>query len=129
VINVAIAIIKKDQRLLITQRGPHTHLPGLWEFPGGKQRPEETLEECLIREIGEELQVEIEIRRPYGQIRHSYPDREVMLHVYLCCLHGTPPMLSEQRKWVAPHELSLYTFPAANDPLILALSQGKVLWE
>ncbi len=124
-VNVAIAIIEKDQKLLITQRRPDTHLPGLWEFPGGKQNPEETLEECLIREIREELQIEIEIKRPYGQIRYFYPDRDIMLHAYLCRLVGDPPVLSEQRKWIALHELSLYAFPPANDPLILALSSGR----
>ena len=60
-IDVAAALVFRDGKLLITQRHPDAHLGGLWEFPGGKREPNETFEACLIRELREELGIEVSV--------------------------------------------------------------------
>ena len=125
--NVAIAIIKQDQAIFIAWRRESLPLPSLWEFPGGKQERGETLEECLHREIREELNLAIRIEHLYGKIEYAYPDRAITLYPYLCSLVGSPPISTETVKWVLPEELSLYRFPEANRPLLLALMEGRLL--
>lgn len=131
VVNVALAIIEKDQTYLIAKRLANAHLPNLWEFPGGKQHaedgplPHETLEECVIREALEELCVEIKINRFYGKIEYAYPDRTVWLHAYLCRIIDGMISSPQEIKWVSAKELVLFPFPEANLPLILALSEGR----
>jgi 8-oxo-dGTP diphosphatase len=124
--NVAIAIIKQDQAILITRRGQSAHLPFFWEFPGGKQEQGETLEECLKREVMEELSLEIRIGHLYGKIEYTYSDRTVTLYPYLCSLLRSPPVSTETVKWVLPEALSLYHFPEANRPLLLVLMEGRL---
>ncbi len=123
--NVAIAIIKENQKVLITKRGRDVHLPSLWEFPGGKQLPHETLEECLKREILEELKVDIKIERSYGKIEHIYPDRTVTLYPYICHLLNKTLSSTPEMQWVLPQALFSYPFPEANLPLLSALAEEK----
>lgn len=85
-IQVAAAVLERDGRYLITQRGPHTHLAGYWEFPGGKREPGESLEACLSRELREELGIEITSPTPFVVIQHEYPDKAVELHFFLCSM-------------------------------------------
>ena len=128
-ISIAIAIIEKGQRYLIAQRRFDAHLPGLWEFPGGKQLlgngifPCETLEECVIREVLEELCIEIKIDRFYGKFTHDYQDRTVILHAYLCHLVSGVPISAENIRWASAEELLSLPFPEANLPLITALRE------
>ncbi|MFQ5780834.1 MAG: (deoxy)nucleoside triphosphate pyrophosphohydrolase [Nitrospiria bacterium] len=123
---VAIAMIVKEGRTLITRREDATHMGGLWEFPGGKRLPGETFEECLIREVLEELDVHIKIERPLGRIEHPYPDRIIILQGYLCSLQsGNPKALSAQElQWVLPATLPAYPFPEANRPFLARLIEG-----
>ena len=80
-IEVAAAIIQDDAgRYLITQRRRGSHLEGLWEFPGGKREPDESLEACLRRELTEELSATFSVGEPLETIRWEYPDRAVVLH-------------------------------------------------
>jgi mutator protein MutT len=118
IINVAIAIIEKDLKYLISQRRSDAHLPGLWEFPGGKQLPDETLEQCVIREVFEELCINIKIDRFYGKFTHDYKDRTVILHAYLCKIISGVPISKEKTKWVSAKELFLLPFPEANRPIL-----------
>lgn len=123
VIEVAAGIIQQEGRILIARRLKDAHLPDLWEFPGGKQNPGETLPECLRREIGEELGLEVEVGPKLKMIEHAYPDRTVRLHFYRCTvLQGIPKALAHQAfQWVLPSELTDFKFPEANRPLILEL--------
>ncbi len=116
--NVAIAIIQQNHKILITQRANNTHLPNLWEFPGGKQEPNETPEECLNRELQEELNISIKIIRPYKKIEYQYPDRAVTLYPYLCTLIDQSPASQQPMKWIAQDELLTTAFPKANQSLI-----------
>ena len=80
VIEVAAALIQRDGRYLITTRREGTHLAGLWEFPGGKRRPGEGIEDCLKRELKEELDIEVMVHEALKTIEHAYPDVVVRLH-------------------------------------------------
>ncbi len=123
VMDVAIAIIKREGRYLITRRRGDVPLPGLWEFPGGKRLPNETVEQCLIREVREELNVSVMIKQFYQKITYNYPDRTITLHAYRCTLLDGTPTSTQEIKWVLPQELFSYPFPKANEPLLNALAE------
>lgn len=116
---MAIAIIKKGRKYLIAQRPSDVHLPELWEFPGGKQLPNETLEECVIREVLEELCIEIKIVRFFGKVTHTYPDRTVVLHAYLCRITSGVPISAQKMKWAFAKEILSLPFPEANRHIII----------
>jgi mutator protein MutT len=119
-IEVSAALIFRDGKLLITQRRAGSHLGGLWEFPGGKREPGETFEACLIREIREELGVDISVGALFEDVSHAYPEKSVRLKFFLCrLLAGEPqPLDCAAIRWVTPLELSDYEFPAADARLV-----------
>lgn len=112
-INVSAALIFQNGNILITKRLPGYHLAGLWEFPGGKQEPDESLEECLERELKEELDIEVRAEKLISTVRHEYEKKIVSLHVFECShLSGDPkPIECQEFKWVKPEDLQLYEFP------------------
>jgi mutator protein MutT len=122
-IEVAAGLIHHDGRYLIARRKEGVHLGGFWEFPGGKREVGETLEECLRRELIEELNVRIGVPVPFRSIRHEYPERTVEIHFYRCSIEeGRPrPLDSDEVRWVSPQELSRYRFPPADLAIIDAL--------
>jgi len=125
-IDVAAAIIEREGRYLITRRLADAALGGLWEFPGGKRRKDESLERCLEREISEELGVRISVRALERRVSHAYDHALVDLHFYRCDLvEGEPaPLGCQALRWVLPSELSGFPFPEANLPLIDALAEN-----
>ena len=126
-IEVAAAIIQDDAgRYLITQRRRGSHLEGLWEFPGGKREPDESLEACLRRELTEELSATFSVGAPLETIRWEYPDRAVVLHFYRCRLESgvITPLEDQAMAWVEPARLSDYAFPPADRKLIERLQQA-----
>ena len=125
---IGVAVIWNDQGLiLIDRRRPEGLLGGLWEFPGGKIEPGETVEDCIHREIREELDIAIEVGKPLITINHSYTHYHVVLHVHHCrYLSGEPkPIESDAIEWVALSELDRFPFPKANLQIIEALRQFK----
>jgi len=96
----------------------------LWEFPGGKKETDEGLEECIIREIREELGVHIKPGERLLSVTHEYASKIVELHVFECrIIKGTPaPMEGQDMRWVDPEELSLYHFPPPDQKIIEFLS-------
>jgi 8-oxo-dGTP diphosphatase len=124
-IQVAVAVIECDGRYLITQREPHTHLGGYWEFPGGKREFGESLETCLKRELLEELGVAVAQLSPYVVIQHEYPDKAVELHFFLCSLlkGNVQPLGCADFRWVSPVEFSDYSFPPADEPVVARLQE------
>ena len=118
--HIAIALIWCDGKLLIARRPPKTHLANFWEFPGGKCEEGETLEDCLVREVREEIGIEVEITSGRPAIEYVYPERKVVLHPFDCVpAAGEPQALGCQEwKWVEPNDLNQYEFPAANASLI-----------
>ena len=123
--HVVVAVIKNSQhQILIAKRPQHVHQGGLWEFPGGKVEKHETLENALRRELHEELFIEVSFFRNLGKIRHDYPDKSVLLEVYLVDAfsgeaHGRE---GQPIQWVTTSELKHYTFPEANQAIINMLT-------
>lgn len=124
-IEVSAALIFQSGRLLLAQRPAGSHLGGLWEFPGGKREPGETFEACLVREIREELGVEIAGLEQYEEVTHEYSDRRVHLKFFRCrLLSGEPqPLECAALAWVTQPELSQYAFPAADAHLLERLQR------
>lgn len=121
-IAVAVGVLARDGKILIQKRPATGLMPGLWEFPGGKIEPGETVEAALMREFMEELRLEITVGARIAVIRHAYTSFRVRLHAHACTL--TPvdqvpvPMKAVDYRWAALDELDLYPFPAANKRLI-----------
>jgi A/G-specific adenine glycosylase len=120
---VAVGVIFKNGRILIDKRRPEGLLGGLWEFPGGKKEPGETIEEALIREVREELGIEIRVNEPVTTVDHAYSHFHVRLHAFRCTyVSGTPRCrVCVDFKWVYPSLLDRYAFPTANRRIIQAL--------
>src|ERR1019366_4764992 len=110
VIDVAAALVFREGKLLITQRHAGAHLGGLWEFPGGKREPDETFPECLIRELREELGIEVEVGELVESLTHAYPKKTVHLKFYRCRWkqHEPQPLGCPAFKWVKAAELKEY---------------------
>lgn len=125
-IQVAAGLVVRDGRYLITKRKAGVHLEGLWEFPGGKREASESLEECLHRELREELGIEVEDSRLFQVVRHTYPEHTVELHFFQCrYLGGEAKALGcEALAWVGPQEIGSYEFPPADRPIVDALMRG-----
>lgn len=126
VVVVAAAIIQHEEKFLLTRRKPHSHLAGIWEFPGGKKEAGETLETCLRREIKEELGVEISAPQHFDSLRYQYPEKEVELYFFTCFItYGHPQAIDcAEIAWVHKHELISYEFPAADMPIIKKIIQA-----
>ena len=133
--DVAVGVIRRGKRLLIDRRKPEGLLGGLWEFPGGKRKGNESLEHCLTREIREELGIRVKIVRPLMSVPHAYTHFRITLHVYECRLVAGPERSRTGRyvsghpraigcaesRWVRLDELNHYAFPSANRKVIAAL--------
>ncbi len=122
-VEVSAALIFRAGKLLVTQRHAKSHLGGLWEFPGGKREPGETFEQCLVREIREELGVEISVGELFEEIAHDYPEKSVHLKFFICkLLSGEPqPLDCAAVKWIEASELAAHEFPAADAQLLARL--------
>jgi 8-oxo-dGTP diphosphatase len=122
---VVAAVIERDDCFLVTRRLEGTHLAGTWEFPGGKRKPGESDEECLVREIDEELGTGIAVGALVHETRHAYPERVIELRFYECRIEGEPlPMLGQRMQWVPRDELQTLEFPPADGELIGMLRRG-----
>jgi A/G-specific adenine glycosylase len=110
-------------QVLIDQRLQEGLLGGLWEFPGGKQEPGETIETTIRRELREELAIEVAVGRELIVVDHAYSHKRLRFVVHLCdwCCGDPQPLASQQVRWVAPAALADYPFPAANARIIAAL--------
>jgi mutator protein MutT len=129
-IEVAAGLVFRDGRLLITQRRPQDHLGGLWEFPGGKREPAESFEQCLRRELQEELGIEVTVGDLLESIIHAYPEKTVQLNFYRCAWerHEPRPLGCHALAWIAREELSAYEFPAADARLLAWLASPAAQW-
>lgn len=123
---IGVAVIWDDQgKILIDRRRQEGLLGGLWEFPGGKIEPEETVEACIKREIQEELGIEVEVGDRLITIDHTYTHFHVTLNVHHCRhLSGEPqPIECDEIRWVTLAEIDQFPFPKANVQIIQALHE------
>lgn len=121
-IRVAAAVIERGTAVLVTRRLEGTHLEGLWEFPGGKCEPRESLDACLVREIREELAVEVVPGETLLVTVHEYPEKTVELHFIACTMTGEPkPQQGQQMQWLERARLDTLAFPEADAALIAQL--------
>jgi len=131
VVHVAVGVIvAADGKILIAQRPENVHQGGLWEFPGGKVDAGETVSAALKRELAEELDIAVEQTQPLIEIRHDYGDKAVLLDVHkVTAFSGTAKGNEGQPiRWVPTAELANYNFPAANKPIVTAITLAdKVL--
>jgi 8-oxo-dGTP diphosphatase len=124
---VTAALISIDERVLIAQRGRGKRFACQWEFPGGKVRPGESPEECLRREIKEELNLEIRVDRHCCTVRHRYPDFDIELITFWCSIMAGELRLAEheQVRWITLAEASQYDFVEADIKVINALTPPR----
>jgi mutator protein MutT len=129
-VEVAAGLVFRNGLLLITQRRPQDHLGGLWEFPGGKRHPSESFEECLARELREELGIEIVVRELLDAITHKYPEKTVHLKFFRCDWRQNEPQRlgCHDFAWINQRQLAQYAFPAADQRLLQKLSARPELW-
>ena len=128
IVEVAVGVIKTGNKVYISKRADDLHQGGKWEFPGGKRETNETIEQALIRELSEEIGIQVTKQSQFMLIEHDYGDKKVRLDVRLvedfegeaCHQEG------QQSQWVDIHDLSQFSFPAANkviiDKLLLLLA-------
>lgn len=118
----ACALVDTDGRVLLAQRPEGKQLAGLWEFPGGKVEPGETPEQCLVRELHEEIGIETEIPclAPLTFASHSYDDFHLLMPLFVCRrFRGiAQPREGQVLKWVRPKQMRDYPMPPADAPLI-----------
>jgi 8-oxo-dGTP diphosphatase len=126
VLVAACALIDTDGRVLIAQRPAGKSMAGLWEFPGGKVEAGERPEESLIRELKEELGIDVkeECLAPLTFASHRYPDFHLLMPLYVCRRWGGFMQANEGQmlKWVRPNDLRDYPMPPADEPLISHLT-------
>jgi 8-oxo-dGTP diphosphatase len=107
VIEVSCAIILDGERVLATQRSEEMPHPLKWEFPGGKLKPGETPENCIIREIREELGVEITVLQLLPSVKHAYSTNHIKLIPFICRIKGGEISLSEHKSYCWVHRTEL----------------------
>jgi A/G-specific adenine glycosylase len=114
--DIAVGVVWRDDEILIAKRMPDGLLGGLWEFPGGKVEPGEAPEAAVVREVAEELDIEVETGDKIAAIDHAYSHFEITLHAFRCRYRtGTPkPLGCQEYAWVRADQLESYAFPAAN---------------
>lgn len=123
---IGVAVIRNAAGyILIDKRKAQGLMGSLWEFPGGKVEPNETVEDCIRREIKEELGINIAVKERLITIEHDYEKFKVTLFVHNCLhLSGEPqPLECDEIAWVTAACLDNYNFPAANQSIISTLQE------
>ena len=127
-VEVAAAVIFLDNKVLCVQRPENAreYISSKWEFPGGKVEVGESREEALVREIREELSVDIEVSEFLMTVEHTYPDFHLTMHVFKCVLDQGEITLNEHvaLKWLSIDELDQLDWAAADVPLVKSLMQA-----
>ena len=125
-LHVVVGLVFNDKNeILIALRPPHVVQPGVWEFPGGKVEPDETLENALIREFQEEVGIHITRSEFFLEIKKEFPQKNMLLilHTFKVLeFHGEPHGRENQEiRFVPTNTLTDYTFPEANADIVRAL--------
>lgn len=128
IVQVTAAIIVNNGKILIAQRPAHDRLAGFWEFPGGKIEAGETPQQCLKRELREELAMDAVIGDSLGSSIYHYDHISIELMAYRVIWNGCPlKIVSHQTcRWIAPVQLADFTFTPADLPFVRRLAGGKI---
>lgn len=129
-IEAACAVITRGSKIFCAQRSEKARHPLLWEFPGGKLEEGETPEECVVREIMEELRIEVVVKRPLSSNIFDYGNGYVVrLYPFVCELVSGEPILTEHRryKWLTPDALSELDWVEGDLPIIALLSSSGLV--
>ena len=128
--DIAVGIVRRRGRVLVARRRADAMLGGLWEFPGGKRRPGETLPAACRREIREETGLRVGVGKPLGVVSHAYSHFRVTLHIFACeAPDGRARALaSDELRWCRPGELDTLPFPAANVRVIELIRTASGKW-
>jgi mutator protein MutT len=121
---IAIAVVCHQGRYLVGRRPEGVPLAGLWEFPGGKPEPEETLAAAAVRECREEVGLEVEVTGEFPPVTHTYAHGAVELHFFACRLLGPSQEPQAPFRWADRSELGRLAFPAANRSIVEELLAG-----
>lgn len=123
-IPVAAAIIKRDDLFLIARRASHKHLAGFWEFPGGKIETDETPEVCLLRELQEELKIEVKVISFLAEHIYDYGTIKILLKAYICIfIKGEFTLVDhDEIQWVTQKQLKHYSLAPADLPFLPLIS-------
>lgn len=126
-IKVIAAIIRQQEKILICRRGEGGYCAFLWEFPGGKLEPGETMEKCLIRECKEELDIIIKVHDVYASFKYKYPDREIEFTFFNAEIFEgeVKALVHKEVRWVLPCELMNYEFCPADIEIVHRIYEGK----
>lgn len=119
-IHVACGIIERSGMVLAAKRGAGKAMPLKWEFPGGKIEPGESVEDCVRRELFEEMGIRVDIRAALPSSTHHYPDFSVTLHPVVCAIASGEIVLNEHAaiKWLSPADLRDLDWAEADFPVI-----------
>jgi 8-oxo-dGTP diphosphatase len=121
-IEVVAAVIQHQNKILAVQRGPakYAYISKKWEFPGGKMEAGETEKQTIIREIREELDMQIAVKAKLLTVDHSYPDFHLTMHTYLCETKQSEPILTEHLafRWLSMDELEEIDWAGADVPVV-----------
>lgn len=119
-IDVTCALIIQDQKILVAQNNPTSDQAGKWEFPGGKIKPNETAEECIVREIMEELELSVSVSRKLEEVAYDYGRKIIRLIPFICKIEGGEIVLHDHQaiKWLSREELYDLDFSAADRALL-----------
>lgn len=126
IVDVALALVHRDQRWLVAQRHPDAHLGGLWEFPGGKRKPDEHPAATAIRELREECGICAVVEQTLNPIFYAYADRCVNITPVICRWQAgeARPLGSETTRWVTLGELRQLEMPPVNADVIRQLERA-----
>ncbi len=119
-LEVCVAIIQKDNKFLICQRSKDDFFSNIWEFPGGKKEAHESSEECIQREIQEELEIQIEIIELYAQLIYEVRGKEILFKFYLASTNETTIAMNvhQDHKWVSAQDFAQYPFMEADKEVL-----------
>lgn len=127
-ISVVAAIIKHNNKILCVQRGDnkYNYISKKYEFPGGKIEDGETLEDTIIREVREELVMNIKTEKPFITVKHQYPDFFITMYSFICSCEDPTVQLTEHidYKWLTPSELKGLDWAAADIPMVNKLAMN-----